>query len=242
MKHANEVHKESKTCLPLGALRHVLSLALIKDKIHLEQIIDPIVVIGDGYGIMTSLLLSYLSHLKVKVVVVNLTKILLIDAIFIKKSVPFSNICLVKNFEDYHKALKDSEVNVICIQADNAHLKSGGAIGLVINISSMQEMNPPIIAEYFNFIRNFPNQNSYFYCSNRLEKILFDGTNVNYFKYPWDPKDQFIVNELCPWHKYYYNTRKLPFYFPFNGAVQHRLVLMNKTSQNLSKKIYKTAF
>ena len=85
-------------------------------------------------------------------------------------------------------------------QADNAHLISGGAIGLVINISSMQEMNPPIIAQYFNFIRNPPNQNSYFYFSNRLEKILFYGTIVNYFKYPWDPKDQFIVDDLCPWH------------------------------------------
>ena len=232
LQHAYEIHKERRTSLRLGTLQHVLSLALIEEEINLDQIKDPILVIGDGFGIMTSLLLSYLPNFKSKFVCINLNKNLLIDAFFIKESVHFSNICLVKNSLDYHKALKDSEVNVICLQADNAHLISGGAIGLAINISSMQEMNPPIIAQYFNFIRNSPNQNSYFYCSNRLEKILFDGTIVNYFKYPWDPKDQFIVDELCPWHQYYYTPKKLPFYFPFNGAVQHRLVLMNKTSQN----------
>ena len=232
LQHANEIHKERRTSLELATLRNVLSLALIEDKIHLEQISDPIVVIGDGYGFMSSLLLSYLYHLKVKVVVVNLNQNLLIDAVFIKKSVPFSNICLVKNADDYHEALKDSEVNVICIQADNAHIISSGAIGIAINIASMQEMNPPIITEYFNFIRNSINQNTYFYCSNRIEKILPDGTIVNYFKYPWHSKDKFLVDELCPWHQYYYNYKQPPFYFPYDGLVQHRLVLMNKTSQN----------
>lgn len=228
----DKFHKERGISLELGSLRQVLSLAFIKDKINFGQIKDTILVIGDGYGTMSSILLRHLSCQKIKVIVINLTKNLLLDVVSIKKSVPFANICLVKNSEDYHKALKDSEVNVICIQADNASLISNEAIGLAINIASMQEMNPPIIAKYFDFLRNSTNQKTYFYCCNRVEKILRDGTIVNYFKYPWRSNDQFIVDELCPWYQYYYNIRKPPFYSPYAGPIQHRLVLMNKNSQN----------
>ena len=232
LQHANEFHKERNTSLKLGTLRHALSLALIEENVLFDQKINPILVIGDGYGVMSSLLLSYLRDLRIKVVVVNLTQNLLIDAVFIKKSVPLTNICLIKNSDDYHKALKDSEIDVICIQADNANLIGNEPIGIAINIASMQEMEPPIIAEYFHFLRNSINQKTYFYCSNRLEKILPDGTVVNYLKYPWHSNDQLIVDELCPWHHYFYNYYQPPFYFPYGGPVQHRLVLLNKTSNN----------
>ncbi len=109
LQHANDVQKERKTSLKLGNLRQVLSLALIEENVNFNQIINPILVIGDGYGVMSSFLLSYLRDLRIKVVVVNLTQNLLIDAVFIKKSVPLTNICLIKNSDDYHKALNDSE-------------------------------------------------------------------------------------------------------------------------------------
>ncbi|MGK5091528.1 putative sugar O-methyltransferase [Deltaproteobacteria bacterium TL4] len=228
---ANKVHKERDTTLQQGSLRQVLSLAFIQKFIDLNQLAEPIVVIGDGFGVMSSLLLYYLSDSKAKVVAVNLTQNLLIDAVFIKKSVPSANICLVKNSETYHEALKDSGVNVICIQADNAHLISSAAIGLAINIASMQEMNPSIVAEYFDFMRISSNQKTYFYCANRIEKTLPDGTIVNFFNFPWHSDDQLIVDELSPWHQYYYNYKRPPFYFPYEGPHQHRLALMYKTPQ-----------
>ncbi|MGR3301675.1 MAG: putative sugar O-methyltransferase [Candidatus Scalindua sp.] len=231
MQCANGVHQERNTSLLLGTLRQVLSLAFLQKHLALDQLADPIVVIGDGFGIMSSLLLSYLSDSKAKVVVVNLTRNLLIDAVFIRKSVPFANICLVKNLGAYHEALKDSEVNAICIQADNAQVISREAIGLAINIASMQEMNSSVIAEYFDFIRTSPNQKTYFYCANRIEKTLPDGTMVSFFKYPWHSEDQIIVDELSPWHQYYYNYKRPPFYFPYHGQHQHRLALMRKTPQ-----------
>jgi hypothetical protein len=225
------VHKERNTSLLLGTLRQALSLAFLQKHLALDQLTGPIVVIGDGFGIMSSLILSYLSDAKIKVVVVNLTQNLLIDVFFIKKSVPFANICLVKDTEAYHESLKDSEVNTICIQADNAQVIKSEAMGLVINIASMQEMNPYVIAEYFDFMRTSANQKTYFYCANRIEKTLPDGTVVSFFKYPWHSDDQIIVDELCPWHQYNYNYKRPPFYFRYAGPFQHRLTLMHKASQ-----------
>jgi hypothetical protein len=228
---AKRVHKERDTSLQLGTLRQVLSLSFLQQHHIFDQLIDPIVVIGDGFGIMSSLLLSYLAKSKIKVVTVNLTQNLLIDAVFIKKSIPSANICLVKNAEAYHKAQNDSEVDVICIQADNSQLIGNASIGLVINIASMQEMTPSVTAEYFSFVRTSTNKNTFFYCVNRIEKILPDGVVSNFFKYPWHPKDQIIVDELCPWHQYYYNYRKPPFYFQYDGKHQHRLVLVHNDSK-----------
>jgi putative sugar O-methyltransferase len=226
---ANRLHKERNTSLQLGTLRQVLSLAFLQKHIALDQFTDPIVVIGDGFGIMSSLLLSYLSGSTPKIVVVNLTQNLLIDTVFIKKSIPFVNICLVKNAVEYHEAVEDSAINVICIQADNAQLISGEAIGLAINISSMQEMSHSVISGYFDFMRTSPNQKTYFYCANRIEKKLPDGTIVNFFKYPWNSKDQIMIDDLCPWQQYYYNYKRPPFYFRYDGEHQHRLALMHKT-------------
>jgi hypothetical protein len=228
LKSANRVHKARDTSLKLGTLRQVLSLAFLQQHHVFEQLVDPILVIGDGFGIMTSLLLSYLAKFKIKVVTVNLTQNLWIDAVFIKKSIPSANICLVKNAEAYNKALKDSEVNVICIQADNSQLISNATIGLAINIASMQEMNPSVITEYFDFIRATPNQKTYFYCVNRIEKTLPDGIVSKFSNYPWHQDDQIIVDELCPWHQYYYNFGRPPFYFQYDGAHQHKLLIMHK--------------
>jgi hypothetical protein len=65
----------------------------------------------------------------------------------------------------------------------------------------------------------------YFYCCNRLEKTLPDGTITRFRNYPWKDDDKIIVDELCPWHQYYYSA-SFPFYHQYDGPVQHRLALM----------------
>jgi hypothetical protein len=231
LKCAKQVHKQRNTSLLLGSLRQVLSLSLLQSIIALDQLEGNIIVVGDGFGTMTSLLLSYLTQKKPKIILVNLTQNLLIDAVFIKKSVLYSNICLVKDIEAYRSALRDSEINVICIQADNAQLISSASIGLLINIASMQEMNPSVIGDYFRFMRSSPNQKTYFYCANRIEKVLPDGVVSSFFGYPWHQNDNIIVDELCPWHQQYYDYKRPPFYCQYDGAHQHRLVMMHKDSK-----------
>jgi len=232
LKCANKVHQERNTSLQLGSLRQVLSLAFLQQNRIFEHLSEPVIIIGDGFGIMASLLLSYLAKSSIKVVVVNLTQNLLIDAVFIKKSIPAVTICLVKDNEAYHEALIDSGINVICIQADNSKLISIAPIGLAINIASMQEMNPIVTKEYFDFIRASSNKKTLFYCVNRIEKTLPDGTVSDFFNYPWHQNDQILVDELCPWHQYYYNPMRFPFYFQYDGPHQHRLVEMYKKKGN----------
>jgi len=229
LRTAKKVHELRNNKMGLGTLRQVVALAFLEDQIKISQVTEPIIIIGDGFGLMSSLILSHFPQSIGKVVLVNLTQNLLIDATFIRKSVSEVNVALVKNEIEYEKALKSNGVRCILIQADNLKLIANENIGLAINICSMQEMNPNIIVEYFNSIRESKNSKTYFYCANRVEKVLPDGTTVNFFEYPWHSKDKVFVDELCPWHQKYYSNRP-PFYFPYDGPIQHRLVLCHKNN------------
>ncbi len=228
LKTARNIHKRRNNKMQLGTLRQVIALACLEQYVKVSKLTDPIVIIGDGFGSLASLILSHFPNLEAKVVIINLTPNLLIDAVFINKSVPNLNIALVKSAVEYSNALEDKVIRAVLIQADNAELISHEKIGLVINIASMQEMNQEIIREYFAFIRTSKNSVTYFYCDNRVEKTLPDGTILNFFKYPWHPQDKIYIDELCPWHQYHYSFRP-PFYFPYDGPHQHRLVLLNKS-------------
>ncbi len=227
LKTAKKIHSLRNNKMRLGTLRQVIALAFLEKQITISKITEPIVIIGDGYGLMASLILSHFKDLAQKVIVINLTQNLLIDAFFIKKSVPLSNFTLVKDKEAYNASLSNKDIDCILIQANNSKLIESSGVGLAINICSMQEMNPNIISDYFNFIRNSKNQNTFFYCANRISKKLPDGTTVNFFDYPWHPKDTIIIDELCPWQQKYYNISR-PFYCPYDGKHQHRLILCHK--------------
>lgn len=116
---------------------------------------------------------------------------------------------------------------MIAIQAVHHQLLRQVSLDLVINIASMQEMDPPVIAEYFDDFRAVSVKRPlYFYCCNREGKKLPDGTTVRFVDYPWSISDHILVDELCPWHQKYY-TVVPPFYRPFDGPIRHRLVRMS---------------
>jgi hypothetical protein len=88
----------------------------------------------------------------------------------------------------------------------------------------MQEMNPETISCYFQDFREVAKKReSYFYCCNRVEKYLPDGTTVKFSKYPWDVNDEILVDELCPWHQEYYSILP-PMYHLYDGPHQHRFI------------------
>jgi hypothetical protein len=58
---------------------------------------------------------------------------------------------------------------------------------------------------------------------NRQEKRLPDGTMSVFKKYPWLLGDELLVDELCPWHEFYYSTRP-PFFRRYDGPNMHRFV------------------
>lgn len=205
-------------------LRHALTLALLRDQLDMESETDPIVIIGDGFANMASLVLATLPQSRV--ILVNLTKTLLVDLAFSYRAFPDAGIAFVKNAAEMDEAMSRHDIRVIGLSADSAALLAGAPVALGINILSMMEMDPPVIKKYFEVLRQCPRAATAFYCCNRIEKQLPDGTVTRFFEYPWDSKDKIIIDEPSPWDKYGYRKRP-PFYYR-NHPVQHRLVSLKK--------------
>lgn len=216
-------------------LRQSLTLAFLKTKLPPETLSDlnaTACVIGDGFSSMTSLLLA--SRSVGRVVLVNLTKTLIVDLWYLRlwmgNEAFESSVDLVTEQDSLERALtKPINSNngcgrVLSIQANNHELIRSCPIDLGINIVSMQEMNTPVIKSYFEDLRSVSHKNGLaFYCCNREEKILPDGTATRFSEYPWHSDDNIVVDELCPWTQQYY-TFVPPFYRPYDGLIRHRLV------------------
>ena len=91
----------------------------------------------------------------------------------------------------------------------------------------MGEMNPPVVAAYFDDMRAIAHERDVlFYCCNRQEKKLPDGVVTRFADYPWRAEDQIMVDELCPWTQFYYSILP-PFYRPYDGPFMHRLLTLS---------------
>ena len=58
LKTAKMIHAHRENQIRLGTLRQVIALAFLEQQIEVSQLADPIVIIGDGFGLMASLILS----------------------------------------------------------------------------------------------------------------------------------------------------------------------------------------
>jgi hypothetical protein len=210
----------------LSVLRQTLSLALLRDTIP-ECFVDGqfVLIIGDGFGTLTSLFLT--AEPAVRVLAVNLTPSLLLDLSYVRHALPDIRLGLATDANEIAVHHADSNVRLIAIQADNVDLLANLPISLAVNIASMQEMNPSDIEGYFSFIRTSTAEKVAFYCCNRENKELPDGTVIRFDDYPWLQKDRIVFDELCPWHSFYYAFTP-PFYRPYVGPIRHRLAFLNQ--------------
>ena len=69
---------------------------------------------------------------------------------------------------------------------------------------------------YFKYMRSSKKSPCYFYCCNRLEKELPDGSIIKFINYPWKNNDDVLIDELCPWYKKY-PSLKPPFFRKYDG-------------------------
>lgn len=229
------VLKQNRT-YDLDVLRQVLTISFLQSTVPQVLSSQSIgCVIGDGFASMTSLLLK--SQSAGRVVLVNLNKTLLVDLWYLKlwmgDHVFASSVDLVTNKDELERALAKpvGSGQVIAIQAMNHELIRDCPIKFVVNIASMQEMDPPVIAAYFQDLRDIKSDDTLiFYCCNREEKSLPDGAVTKFSEYPWSFKDQTIVDELCPWHQTFYSFRP-PFFRPYDGPIRHRLSVIMKTNK-----------
>ena len=224
-KIAAKIARAQNRAYDKDLLRHTLTLALLQR--HLGNALDhgTIAVIGDGFANMSALLLS--AHPGAKVILVNLHKSLLFDCIFLRKALPETNICLVQSDAEMADAIAAPDVQCIALAAENASLMGAAPITLGINILSMMEMDPPVIAAYFDLLRRAPADKTAFYCCNRIEKTLPDGTVTRFEAYPWDADDEVLVDAMCHWTRLAYHGRP-PFYY-LSNPVRHRLAYLKKS-------------
>ena len=172
-----------------------------------------------------------------KLYLVNLTKVLIADLLYLKiwmgERMFNSTVNLVTNVDELISIDKNNQVTnklqIIAIQAKDFELLKFCDYNFVINIHSMQEMNLEIVKKYFYFMKSSKSREKIlFYCCNRDEKKLFDGSVSRFNEYPWDNKDEIIFDEPCPvWNQKTYSF-KPPFYINFDGMIRHRLLFLSK--------------
>ena len=201
-------------------LRQSLTLALVQNYVDLKDPEECNLVIGDGYGVMTSLLLMMTPERRT--IAANLTKPLLLDLIYISQAIPDVRLALVSNEDEMRAALADDRIRLIAVRADDAPIIAEAAIGLAVNIVSMQEMDLPVISEYFRVLRGNKAERTAFYCCNRLFKV------TDFEDYPWRENDRVLHDSSCPWSQWYYSARP-PFWHRRRFGekeVWHRLALL----------------
>ena len=224
-KIAADIAKSQGRAYDGDLMRHTLTMALISDRLDIECDSRLVAVIGDGFANMSSLLISSVPHSRV--ILVNLTKTLLLDLVYLRKAFPNENIALAQNTNEMKKALASTDTRIIAVRADDMHLIAQAPVTLGINIKSMMEMDPPITAAYFDVLRKGPADQTAFYCCNVDKKYWADGTVISFSEYPWREDDIVLLDEPCPWDQYRYH-KQLPIYSKYKGLNLHRLVYLSK--------------
>ena len=222
---AKFIAEGQERAVTLDMVRQTLGLAVIKDNLDVKGLEGINLVIGDGYGVMTSLL--KLSYSETKIVTVNLTTPLLMDLVYARKAIPSLRIALPTNQVEMMDALNQNDIDVIAIQADNSKLIAEANVGLAVALHSMQEMTNSVIKSYFDLLRGNKNDRTAFYCLNRIYKQLYDGEEIKFFDFPWSPNDTVLFDEVCRWDNFEYEP-KPPFWFRNPNQKQHRLVILEK--------------
>jgi hypothetical protein len=223
LKSAKYIAEQQNRALNMDILRQVLTVVLCKNRIPHFEGNGVSVVIGDGFGVLSSLL--YLTTAN-KIIGINLTPVLLADYLYTCNIIDDQAVVLAETEAGLDEALNSSQVRLVMIRSKNQRLLRDLKIHVAFNINSMGEMNPPIIRRYFDDLRHCKSEELYFYCCNREDKTLPDGTNTKFSEYPWSDNDEIILDELCPWNQTYYQKGR-PFYRRFAGSVRHRIAKFN---------------
>lgn len=233
---AKDITKSQDRAYDLDVLRQVNTMSLLEKYIpaSAENTKKNALVIGDGFATMTSLLFG--NPRIQNVYLINLSKTLMVDLWYLKlwmgDDLFSSSVRMINSDSDLASINDEHDLNhckINVIQAKNHELLKKCPIDIAINIASMQEMNPDTISDYFSDLRYIASRRKVmFYCCNREEKKLPDGTLIRFNEYPWNENDKILIDELCPWHQHYYSI-KPPFYHKYDGPHRHRLTYLAKS-------------
>jgi hypothetical protein len=209
------------------ALRQVRTLAFLRQ--HLGNAMPKrVLIIGDGYGLLSSLLKTV--YPRADLTLIDIGQVLLFQAVHCQRAFPDSqHFLFTPTASSTESSLRHADFTY-CTASEYGGLN--GPFDLAINIASMQEMAPSVVAEYFRLMRRW--KVSLFYCCNREHKKLVGGEISDFHSYPWRPTDIHLVDELCPWHQWFVGRSvqtdgprvwrfRVPFSNYFDGPIRHRL-------------------
>ncbi|SVE36263.1 uncharacterized protein METZ01_LOCUS489117, partial [marine metagenome] len=144
-----EYHVFKKMChlqnrqLDVDVIRHIFNFNLL-NKYNLLN--NNICIIGDGKANFVGGLLV-MNKKDIKIFSINLTEVLIHDYLMIRNInlIDDESIIVVKNEKD----LDTPNKKLFLIDASNSHLLKNKNINLFTNITSMQEMKPDTVEDYF---------------------------------------------------------------------------------------------
>jgi len=227
LKSSKEIVKKMGLHFSLDAFRQVCTLSFLVNHLGSKNYPSRILVIGDGHGILSALL--HAQYPKSQIFLIDLGAVLLFQSHYLNMAFPYASQLLVEE-------KMDSIEGATFIFCPAGHIDMlHNQFDLAINVASMQEMTQTVIEGYFQFLRK--SKTKLFYCCNRLEKSLVGGNIIRFMDYPWGLTDNHIVDELTPWHQWFFapgaptallNWRSvpIPFIHQYDGPHWHRLTQM----------------
>ena len=212
----------------LDVFRQVCSLELLEryipDEMRHKRM--HVLMIGDGYGILSALFKSIFPNSTI--VMVDIGKTLLFQAYYCQKAFPECTHGLVDTAADL------DDIDFVYSPTEYLEMLERFTFDIAVNIVSMQEMNISTIARYFALLRKCLQPDNLFYCCNRESKRLVGGEVSEFFHYPWQSGDRYLVDDDCPWSLYFFLRGraengprlfgiKIPIASFYDGKVVHRL-------------------
>lgn len=204
-----------KQMLSMYTIAQQLKIDISSEHPFIDIGVRVVCVIGDGYGYFTLLLKALDPDLKV--ISLNLGRTLLFDVLFAQKMLPQEEASLINSIN-----CSEPLVSMNFCEAEQYGLIRKMPVDMFVNIASMQEMDPFVINTYFEYMRASSSEQVFFYCCNRINKRLPDGTITQFFDYPWGDAI-ILLDELCPWYQKY-PVKYPPFWKKLDGPHQHRFV------------------
>lgn len=214
------------------SLNLIMSNMRVKDKKRIN-----IINIGDGYGFLSALIKEVFPDSLI--CMVDLGKTLLFQAYYCGKSHPDHSHFLITDItKDMIKEADIDKCDFLYCPAEYIESLKGISFDIAINIASMQEMNENSIKAYFEFLRVHMTSDNLFYCCNREVKEMQGGEISRFYAYPWLQEDVHLIDDYCPWYKYFLSVQKakngpsffklrIPFINYFDGDILHRLTILH---------------
>ena len=215
------IHPEFQLKLTFDAVRQVLVWNAIRPHLSRRRTLRWVLV-GDGFGILSALIKEYQPD--AKLFLIDLPKTLVFQSVYVQMMHPSCT----------HALLEDGVEADFIYAAAPGLPDDRGPFDVFVNVASMQEMTMPVIQGYFDFFRRTGCDDHLFYCCNRVEKRLPGDEVIRFDDYPWNGADVFLIDELCPFHRFFFHVRTLangprvagvrvPFVNAFDGPTRHRL-------------------